>query len=483
MRLNLIIPCAGSGKRFVNAGYNVYKPFIEINAKAMIDHVIGLFNRNVNVIIVASESHKEDFQVYAESDRINVLYIKDHKNGPAYSICKVRELLKPNEAYFVSYNDIFWAWNFSNFLAFTEQKCPDVAVLTHIGFHPHLFKNNFSAFCRLNGNIISAIKEKDSFTSDWMNEHLSVGGFYFRKGEDLARVVKKLVDDNKRTASEFYPSQSINYLIDEGKQVLPYNVTKFIHWGIPEHIEDFYRWKRVMSDSASQKIDINVCMMLCGTGERMRSISEVNKAGLIVGEDIKMYEYVLSKLGAKNISLIVNDKVNEIVGEKNRKINVKYSTVSQTDSLLHAQEEIKHMKNTLFTSNDCFGKFDIERLKDFNNCDVVLFGFKPSLLQQKQENAHTYFNFDGESVTEILIKTKSDDAYALAGMFYVPDGSIFEYIKDIDVTVDTSFDHFVKYLIEIGKHIKFVKMEDYVHLGTVEEFNEFKYWQKFYNEN
>ena len=42
---------------------------------------------------------------------------------------------------------------------------------------------------------------------------------------------------------------------------------------------------------------------------------------------------------------------------------------------------------------------------------------------------------------------------------------------------DNSFDHFAGYLLSIGKRIKFTIIEDYVHLGTPEEFKEFVYWQ------
>jgi len=479
MSLNLIITSVGKGKRFVKAGYSVYKPFIEINDKAMINHVIELFDRNVNVIIIASESHKEDFKVYAESNRINVIYIKDHKNGPAYSIYEVRELLKLDEAYFVSYNDIVWDWNFSNFLAFTGQKCPDVAVLTHIGFHPHLYKNNFSAFCRLNGSIISAIKEKESFTSDWMNEHLSVGGFYFRKGIDMIYAIEKLLEDDKRVVSEFFPSIAINYLINNGKKTLSYEIENFVHWGVPEQLEDVLRWERIF-DSEVLCNDLNICMMLCGTGERLKMLSGINKAGLKINQSQIMFEYVISRLGSKNVTLLINDNVKGITQGKYNEINIGHSTVSQTQSLLLTLKEIKKMKHTLVVSNDCFGKFDPEELKKYNDCDIVLFGFNPSLLQRKQDSAHTYFLTNNEFVSEILIKQKVYSGFGLAGMFYLPDCSILNFLDSFNELQNPSFDHFVKYLLGLGKSVKFTVLEDYVHIGTPEEYQEFIFWQKYY---
>jgi NDP-sugar pyrophosphorylase family protein len=38
--LNIVIPMAGAGSRFVDAGYTVPKPFIDVLGKPMIYHVL-----------------------------------------------------------------------------------------------------------------------------------------------------------------------------------------------------------------------------------------------------------------------------------------------------------------------------------------------------------------------------------------------------------------------------------------------------------
>jgi len=219
---------------------------------------------------------------------------------------------------------------------------------------------------------------------------------------------------------------------------------------------------------------------MCGTGERMKTISTINKAGIVVSDKMKMYQYVISRFGSKNVSLIVNDFVKGIANAGETKININKQTISQTDSLCNAIPYIRDMQRVIFTSNDCFGQIDYEELDRLNEADIVLFGFKPSLMQQKQDSAHTYFEFDGNNVTEIRIKEKSISGYGLAGMFYVPDGNIFNHLIGFDIASNPSLDHFVKYLLSIGKIIKFTLIQDYVHLGTPEEFNEFFFWQKYY---
>ena len=42
--MQIIIPMAGIGKRFIEAGYKDPKPLIEVDGKPMIQHVYELFN-------------------------------------------------------------------------------------------------------------------------------------------------------------------------------------------------------------------------------------------------------------------------------------------------------------------------------------------------------------------------------------------------------------------------------------------------------
>jgi hypothetical protein len=222
-----------------------------------------------------------------------------------------------------------------------------------------------------------------------------------------------------------------------------------------------------------------VCMMMCGTGERMKDVAEINKAGLDV-DGRKMFDYVLHKFNSNNNLLIVNDAVAQLTGNDYQTVNIYKQTPTQTASLKVAIPELRDLKFVLFTSNDCFGIIDYEDLNSKTDADIVIFGFIPSLLQQKQDSAHTYFETNGEFVSRILIKEKSENGFGLAGMFYIPNCKIFDYLEDFDVIQNPSFDHFAKFLLDSGKNIKFTQIQDYVHLGTPEEYNEFLFWQKFY---
>ena len=53
--MNIVIPMAGKGSRFIEQGYREPKPLIEFNGQTMIEHVLsGLMIPGANFILITS---------------------------------------------------------------------------------------------------------------------------------------------------------------------------------------------------------------------------------------------------------------------------------------------------------------------------------------------------------------------------------------------------------------------------------------------
>ena len=61
--MNILIPMAGAGKRFADAGYMFPKPIIEIQNKPMIQWVIDSLKINANYIFIVQKEHQEKFNI------------------------------------------------------------------------------------------------------------------------------------------------------------------------------------------------------------------------------------------------------------------------------------------------------------------------------------------------------------------------------------------------------------------------------------
>ncbi len=58
-KMNVLIPMAGAGKRFFEAGYVFPKPLIEVNNKPMIQWVIESLNLKANYIFIIQKEHQK----------------------------------------------------------------------------------------------------------------------------------------------------------------------------------------------------------------------------------------------------------------------------------------------------------------------------------------------------------------------------------------------------------------------------------------
>ena len=62
-KLNVIIPMAGAGSRFAQAGYTFPKPLIDVKGKPMIQVVTEMLNIEANYVYVVQKEHREKYNL------------------------------------------------------------------------------------------------------------------------------------------------------------------------------------------------------------------------------------------------------------------------------------------------------------------------------------------------------------------------------------------------------------------------------------
>ncbi len=475
-KYNLIIPCCGEGRRFMQAGYDLYKPALPFRGKPMLHHVIDAFPKETQVWIITDAIHIEILrELLSPYEDIHFISITAHKNGPAWSIAEAAGQLPQHEACFIAYNDVWWRWNFEDLEDFIEQNTPDGIVFTHKGFHPHLYRDNFSAFCKTAGHKLIAIKEKASFTNDWMNEAVSTGVYYVADSSLLFDLLQQMINNDSRVAGEFYPSIIFNDILAHAKSVFTFETRAFVHLGTPGQYEDALRWDNIRRQQ-NQPHSYPTLIMMCGTGSRMKSIATVNKAGIAVGKT-EMFRFVASRMASDNTIFLVNRHTLPLLKQRDSHIDIGEQTETQTESLKKALPHLDTTQGLLVCSNDCYGFFDTELLGQCTAFDMVVFGFKPGLMHRKQQNAHSGFSVSGNCVRAIHYKDCLNADYGFAGMYLFPDLKVLQVLNTIDCHEMGSVDNMADYLLKKNYRLGYIVLTDYVHLGTPEEFGEFLFWQ------
>lgn len=484
----ILVPMAGQGKRFRRAGFDTYKPFIPIQGKPMIAHVMDKFPESIGrIVITCRELLTEEQEHYlTQSLGCTVIFISPHTEGPAYSILQASAQLPQNASFFLSYCDITWEWTEADMLAATQS---DGVVYTHRGFHPHLIKNNYSAFCLPDPedpHAMLRIQEKASYTDDWMKEPVSIGLFYIKDGNAMLSAAQSLVEDDERVSAEFFPSLLFNRLKDRGLEIRLRDLPYYIHWGVPSQLSDFSRWEQVVTAACRPTCQSEVSftsnvMCMAGEGRRMRAIDNVGKAFLPV-MGAPMWEFVSRQFTADSLTCIVAPGAEASVGAPHHVFPLKAQTTSQAQTLIEALPLLRESSDFFLTSCDAYGLIDAQKLRDQIDAfaaDAVVFTFTPSMTQEKITSNYTHVQTDGPWISDIFIKSGADISnVGLAGFFWVRDGRIFDSVADMEQDPDHEMcaDHMFRHFVKSGKRVLHFLVDQYVHLGTPEEYEEFQYW-------
>ena len=176
--LNLIIPMAGIGKRFVDNNYTTYKTLLKVDHyKTVYDKIISNFDyKNIQIILILNKDIYLKYKNKFKRKNVKIISIENHNNGPLYTLymatTQINQLIKNNERIFISYSDINWYWNFKKVLSYLKNK--ESCVFTHSGFHPHLEVNSKSDFCKIKNKNIIKISQKKTFSKDYKNDFLAI---------------------------------------------------------------------------------------------------------------------------------------------------------------------------------------------------------------------------------------------------------------------------------------------------------------------
>jgi len=487
----LILPLGGVGQRFIDAGYETYKPFLKVSKNnTIIDKIISNFpKKKIKIIVIGNE---KKFQLIKSSLKKNTLFIKikNHKYGPLYSIFLARKELKriiEDRQFFVVYSDINWNWKFQHINKFIKHK--KVVVFTHKGYHPDLEINTQSDFCSINQkNYINKSSEKKLIFKDYKKNLLAVGCYYFCNYKFFEDFFEKGKFFLRPKTKEYYLVSLINFLIKEKIKVNFYNLKNFVHLGVPSQYENFINWKKILVYNFKKNLKLNFSniMLMAGKGSRVEELKE--KKPFLKIKNQKIYHYIFKKYGTKNNSIITNNNYFNGLDKK-----YKIFKINNSQSMLQTIEKslkfIKDQKNYFISSCDCFGIFSGTKFKRFiksEKPDVVLFAFKLTNIQKKIQNSHSSIGVKNNNIVSIDVKKKSNrNKFGHAGFFWVKSSQVFNLINQFKlkkkINRETLLDDYFKYLFDFKKFkIKCFILDNYVHIGSLNEYNELKYWENYF---
>ena len=249
----ILIPMAGAGQRFADAGYTVHKPAIMTvdratgQEKPMVvcatKDLPGVAADGSNVIYVDRNFHKTD----GVEDAIRAWYPQaafitvDHLTEGQACTCMLAEpYLDPEQPLLIAGCDNGMDIDRDAFDALTKE-C-DCIVFTYRHNEAVLANPNAYGWMIADaaGNI-TGTSIKKAISDRPMEDPAVVATFWFRRAAVFIEATKKMIAENDRINGEFYVDQTVKHVLDLGYRAKIFDIDRYVGWGTPADYEGYQK--------------------------------------------------------------------------------------------------------------------------------------------------------------------------------------------------------------------------------------------------
>ena len=234
-KMNILVPMAGAGKRFLDAGYFFPKPLIEIQNKPMIQWVIDSLNIKGRYIFIIQKEHQEKYNIKSVLNILQpnckIIELDHMTEGAACTTLLAREYINNNNPLIIANSDQYIKWNSAKTIYDCLSKKVDGGILTFESIHP---KWSYAKCDK--DNYVAEVAEKKV-----ISKNATVGIYYWGKGSNYVKFSEKMIKKNIRVNNEFYVCPVYNQAIEAKKKIKIYNIDEMWGLGTPEDLNNFNR--------------------------------------------------------------------------------------------------------------------------------------------------------------------------------------------------------------------------------------------------
>ena len=237
-KLNVLIPMAGAGSRFEQAGYTFPKPLIDVKGKPMIQIVVDNLNMDANYIYVVQKTHREKYNLDTLLNLITpgckIVETNGLTEGAACTALLAKEFINNDAPLFFANSDQFVEWDSNEFMYKMNETKADGGIVTFKAIHP---KWSFAKVNEL--GLVTEVAEKNP-----ISDNATVGYYFWKQGSDFVKYAEEMIDKNIRVNNEFYVCPVFNQAIEAGKEIRTFNIDKMWGLGTPEDLRYFIENKK-----------------------------------------------------------------------------------------------------------------------------------------------------------------------------------------------------------------------------------------------
>jgi len=232
-KINVVVPLAGAGKRFSDAGYTIPKPFIPVHGKPMVQSVVENLNIDGRHIFITQKQYSRDGSLQTllstASPNCIIIEIDELTEGPACTALLAQKYIDDNPLIIVNCDQMIHDFDVNKLIEFSNINNADGILGAFIS------TSKKNSYMKLDPQgEVTEIKEKIVISNTATN-----GLHFWKNGKDFVFSAKEMIEAGERYNNEFYIAPAYNYLVKHGKKILPYFYNLHFPIGTPEDLEKY----------------------------------------------------------------------------------------------------------------------------------------------------------------------------------------------------------------------------------------------------
>lgn len=236
--INIVIPMAGNGIRFLTHGITKPKQYADINGKPMFLRVMENLNLpDARFILIARSEHiQSEINLVQEIEqRYNAKFITIDKKteGTACTALFAREEINNDVPLLIGMSDQIIDFHLNDFI----NDCSNKNLDGHILCFTDKSRSLTRSFAKTDeSGLVTLVKEKEA-----ISDLATAGVYFFAKGKDFVNGAIDMIINNDRVNNEFYSAPVYNYLISSNKRIGTFSIeSKQMHHLTTQADFEFY---------------------------------------------------------------------------------------------------------------------------------------------------------------------------------------------------------------------------------------------------
>lgn len=508
----LIIPMTGISSRFTAAGYDVPKFMLEVDGQYVIDHVLDMYPGWDDVVFICNAVHLDDERLGLAEHLLSrrpqgrIVRRDERDGGPGMAVLAARDLIAEDRPVVVNYCDFTVYWDPQVLADRLSSGDVDGVIPAYTGFHPHMAFSTSYAYVRREGGLVTAIQEKQPFTSDPHSEYASTGTYAFASGRVLLDALDEQVRQGLTLGDEYYLSLTFTPMLDAGMRVEVLDVQHFMQWGTPQDFEEYRQISDVIGAWTQPRIRGDVrsassrVILASGAGQRFadRGYDLPKPALPIAGRS--MVEHAIAGIPGESTVLVTRNDLphGEIVdviagGIGARIVSLPGLSQGQAESALRGLEAVADAGPVTVAACDALpvvsGPAFDAALAAAGPDGLVVWIARPYHLAARRPAQYGWVTLDGDSIGDVWLKQEptGPDAGVVVGTFTFAsrDSGIsqIQELMDADIRINGEFylDSLIELLLASGRRVVPLILDGFVAAGTPDEYETVRYWQSCFH--